>query len=214
MLVSQDDKKVGIKLIVPDDKRIVVAFVCAILFHFGLMLVPTNFNSQVRLLPEREDLSVNIVSAVEKTETQADDTETTEKEAQQETIEKPTQEPKLESESQVRQAQNQTEAEQELAIDVRPNITSASISSDTFVAPAPITRRNTKHPSGPLDGGAYKVVKNGVECVQLQMAPQTLDQVTGKYGAISGSGRCKKLNRPIELLDKDGKIKNSDRWKN
>ena len=243
MLVSQDDKWVGIESTILSNNRMVVASLSAALFHIWLMLLPANFNSYLRLPPERENLYVNIESVVEKIETKAEDTEMAEKEAQQEVIQNPiptpiptpiqnnTQKPKLEQTPQEPQVQN--EVEQEVVVDVTPTITAASIRkfieaetarasntndaalsgfSDTFVAPAPQKHKNTKHPSGPLDGGAYKVVKNGVECVQLRMAPQTFDQLTGKYGVISGSGRCKKLNKPIELLDKDGKIKNSDLW--
>lgn len=237
MLVSQDDKWVGIESTILSDNRMVWAYLSAAFFHIGLMFLPANFDTYVELPRERDNLYVNIESAVEKIETKVDDIESTEKEAPEEVIQQPIQQPiqnpiqKSKLEETPEEIQTQSEVEQELLVDVTPTITAASIRkfieaetarasntndaalsgfSDTFVAPAPRTYKNTKHPSGPLDGGAYKVVKNGVECVQLRMAPQTFDQLTGKYGVISGSGRCKKLNKPIELLDKDGKIKNSD----
>ena len=239
MLVSQDDKWVGIESTILNNNRMAVACLSAALFHIWLISLPANFNTYAERPFERENLYVNIESAVEKIETKVDDSESTEKEAQEEVIQQPTQKSiqnpiqKSKLDEAPEEIQTQSEVKQELTVDVTPTITAASIRkfieaetarasntndaalsgfSDTFVAPAPQKHKNTKHPSGPLDGGAYKVVKNGVECVQLRMAPQTFDQLTGKYGVISGSGRCKKLNKPIELLDKDGKIKNSDLW--
>jgi len=65
---------------------------------------------------------------------------------------------------------------------------------------------------GPLGGGSFKFRKNGVECQGLRMIPQTFDELTGAVPTISTGGNCKDLKKKIDLLDKDGKIKNSDRY--
>ena len=84
--------------------------------------------------------------------------------------------------------------------------------ADTFIAPAKPVIKDRKRETGPLDGGNYKVVKNGIECESLVATPQSLDEITGVVPLLSGKGRCRDLNKKIDLLDKDGKIKNSDRY--
>ncbi len=81
----------------------------------------------------------------------------------------------------------------------------------TFSPPDTRILKDTKRETGPLGGGNYKVVRNGVECEILVQVPQTLSEITGEVPLLSGAGNCRDLNNKIDLLDKRGQVKNSDR---
>lgn len=93
---------------------------------------------------------------------------------------------------------------------ISENTEAATEFADTFTPPSNPKLPNIKRDTGPLGGGSYKVRQNGVECESLVMVPQTFDQLT--QGTISTMGKCKDLKKKFDLLDEDGKIKNSDRY--
>ena len=86
--------------------------------------------------------------------------------------------------------------------------------SDSFIAPAKPdisdTNPNVGPLGGPLGGGSFKTRRNGVECENLKMVPQSFDDLTGS--TIRTSGNCKDLNKKIDLVDENGRIRNSDRY--
>lgn len=84
--------------------------------------------------------------------------------------------------------------------------------SSTFIPPARPQIKNKKRETGPLGGGNYKVVKNGIECETLVQTPQTFSELTGTVPLLSGAGNCRDLNKKIDLVDENSKIRNSDRY--
>ena len=101
----------------------------------------------------------------------------------------------------------ETEVESNLNVDQ----TRFETFSESFVAPKAKLLKDTEKLANELDGGAYKVRKNGVECVVLKMVPQSFDEMN-TVGTISGSGSCVDKNKKMRLLDDYGKLLNSDRF--
>lgn len=81
--------------------------------------------------------------------------------------------------------------------------------ANTFVAPTPQAEIEIKDETGPLGGGSYKVRNKDFECETLKMVPQSFDDFNG--GTISTKGKCRRLKSKFNLVDKDGKIRNSNR---
>ncbi len=106
--------------------------------------------------------------------------------------------------------------ETDRALNQNPDATQKFV--ETFVAPIgpdiSDTTQKVGNLGGPIGGGIYKVRSGGVECRALSMIPQTFDDFT--QGTIStggvGGGDCRTLKKKIDLTDKNGNIKNSDRY--
>ncbi len=62
----------------------------------------------------------------------------------------------------------------------------------------------------PLSGMLSKVRKNNRECVVGRFQAQSFDELIGNIPMVAGTGRCRDLKPKISLVDKNGKIKNSD----
>lgn len=82
--------------------------------------------------------------------------------------------------------------------------------TQSFSAPIEGVRKNIERETGPLGGGNYKIRKNDVECQTLTMVPQSFEDFNN--GTISTSGMCRDLKKKFNLTDKDGKIRNSNRY--
>ncbi len=80
--------------------------------------------------------------------------------------------------------------------------------SETFQPPVEPKLKDIKQETGSLGGGNYKVRRNGVVCETLTMVPQTFDQINGAN--IRTSGNCKEVKKKFNLVDENGKIRNSD----
>jgi len=102
-------------------------------------------------------------------------------------------------------------AQTQAYIEKTPN--AVSNFADTFTPPSNVELENRERVTPVLGGGNYKVRKNGVECETFVAVPLTFSEITGEVPLLSGSGRCKNLKKKIELVDKNGNIKNSNQYR-
>lgn len=84
--------------------------------------------------------------------------------------------------------------------------------AETFILLSKPKVKDTKRDNNYFEGGTFNVVRNGIECESLKSTLQSFDELTGVVPRLVTSGKCRKLNKKINLTDKDGKIKNSDRY--